>query len=354
MKQIWVLCGGPSTEYEVSLSSGRCVCQAIGGENRVVRPVIVLRSGDWLISEKVISGNESRDWVDEFFESGKAEWDQPGVSLPVALTRMMDEGVDCIFLAFHGQYGEDGSIQGFLQTAGIPYTGSGVLSSAVAFNKSVSLATFASFGLKVAKSVLVSRQEPFPEALKQLKFPLFTKPVCGGSSLGVTLVKCAAGLEAGISHALEHDSNALVEEKIEGVEVSCGVVDFIEDGHTVSRAMPPTLICPTEAEFFDYEAKYVPGKSKDVTPAPLPEPLLERIQQVAVEAHRALGCEGMSRTDMIVLPEADAVPVMLETQTLPGMTPTSLIPQQCAAVGISFAKFIDLLIEHALFKASQR
>lgn len=353
MEHIWVLCGGPSTEFEVSLSSGRCVCEAISTENRVVRPVIVTRGGRWLISDRVLRGDEPRDWLAEFFLPSLAEWNDSGLPLPAALTRMLDEKIDCTFLAFHGQYGEDGAIQGLLQTANIAYIGSGILASALAFNKAASLDIFAEAGLAVAKNVLATRQDPFPAGLSELKFPVFTKPVSGGSSVGVSLVKTADALEAGILHALEHDERALVEEKIEGVEVSCGVVDFIDDGQVVSRAMPPTLISPTEAEFFDYEAKYTPGKSTDITPAPLPPELMERLQTTALLAHKALFCEGMSRTDMIVRPEADAVPWMLETQTIPGLTPTSLIPQQCAAAGISFAEFIDLLIEHSLWRAEK-
>ncbi len=353
MKHIWVLCGGPSTEFEVSVSSGRCVCEAISADNQVVTPVIVTRGGTWLISDRTVRGSESRDWLTDFFLKSESEWNEAGVALPAALQRMLDEKIDCAFLAFHGQYGEDGAIQGLLQTANIAYIGSGILSSALAFNKAASLDIFAEAGLAVAKNVLATRQDPFPAGLSELKFPVFTKPVSGGSSVGVSLVKTAEALEAGILHALEHDERALIEEKIEGVEVSCGVIDFIEIDQVVSRAMPPTLISPTEAEFFDYDAKYTPGKSRDVTPAPLPPQLIERLQANALTAHKALFCEGMSRTDMIVLPEADAVPFMLETQTIPGLTPTSLIPQQCAAAGISFTKFIDLLIEHSLWRAIQ-
>lgn len=354
MKQIWVLCGGPSTEYDVSISSGRCVCRAISAKDREVRPVVVTRRGEWIISDNTIRHGEPREWLEEFFDSAlQTEWNITTIDLPTALARMLSDRVDCVFLAFHGQYGEDGGMQGLLQTAGIPYIGSGILSSAVAFNKATSLAAFAAAGLKIAKSVKVTRRDPFPPALSALQYPVFTKPVCGGSSVGVSLVKHPDQLEAGILHALEHDDSALVEEKIEGVEVSCGVIDFIENDEVVSRALPPTLISPTEAEFFDYEAKYVPGKSHDVTPAPLPAPVIQRIQQAAVLAHHALSCEGMSRTDMIVLTQEDAIPVMLENQTLPGMTPTSLIPQQCAAIGLSFEGFIDKLIDHALYRAAK-
>jgi len=316
-------------------------------EGRRVRPVIVTRDSRWLIADRVLEPGSDRAWLQEFFNQASADWDAPSVDIAEALRRMLTENIDCAFLVFHGDYGEDGGIQGFLQTAGIPYTGSGILASAVALNKAVALATFASIGLPIARSVLVTADAPNLEAARALKLPVFTKPVHGGSSLGVTLVKTVSDLEAGIAHALEHDHQALVEEKIEGVEVSCGVVDILENGKLVSRAMPPTLISPTEAEFFDYAAKYVLGKSKDTTPAPLPPDVIAAIQDVAMGAHKALGCEGMSRTDMIVKEAPGSKPTILETQTIPGMTPTSLLPQQCAAVGIDFPTFLDHLITHA-------
>lgn len=351
-RSIWVLCGGPSTEFHVSLSSGRFVTRHMVAAGTHVRPVVVNREGEWIISERAVAPHDrDRGWIDGFFDAAALE-DSPlaGIDLAAALARLQSDNVTCAFLAFHGQYGEDGAVQGLLQTAGVAYTGSGILASALAYNKSASLGIFAALGLPIAKSVVCTRAQPRPKELEQLSYPLFTKPVCGGSSLGVSLVKTPEALEAGIAHALDHDSAALAEEKIEGVEVSCGVIDFIENGEVVSRPLPPTLISPCEAEFFDYEAKYVAGKSRDVTPAPLPAPVIDRIQSIALKAHRALGCEGMSRTDLITQTHDDAQPVILETQTLPGMTPTSLIPQQCAAAGISFAQFINLLVEHALWR----
>lgn len=351
IKNIWVLCGGPSTEHEVSLSSGRVVCEQINLEGRRVRPVIVTRNGGWLVSDQVLEPNGGREWLGDFFASAGAEWNLPTAGIAKALQQMLDEPVSCAFLVFHGDYGEDGGIQGLLQTAGVPYTGSGILASAVALNKAVALATFARAGLRVARSIIVRDQNPLPAAVHELSFPVFTKPVHGGSSLGVTLVKERSQLAEGIRHALEHDKEALVEEKIEGVEVSCGVLDILTEGQLKSQAMPPTQICPVEAEFFDYAAKYIPGKSNDITPAPLPEDVIEGIQAYALGAHQALHCEGMSRTDMIVRPEPGSKPTILETQTIPGMTPTSLLPQQCAAVGISFPEFIDHLITHSLYRA---
>lgn len=353
-KTVWILCGGPSSEYEVSISSGKVVTEMMSEKGRIIRPVIVSRSGKWIISDKVISEKApDRTWLEEFFEQAKADWTADGVNFVDALQAMLDDNVDCAFLAFHGNYGEDGGIQGALQTAGINYTGSQILATAAALNKNVTLATLSQAGLKTAKSVTVTRDNPTSADLDKLTLPVFTKPVRGGSSVGVSLIKTREEIEAGISLALEYDFYAMVEEKIEGVEVSCGVVDLVVDGKIETQAMPPTLISPLEAEFFDYEAKYVAGKSKDITPAPLPPDVIHRIREAALAAHLALGCEGLSRTDMIVKPDPGSVPVMLEIQTLPGMTPTSLLPQQCAAVNISFAELLDHIINHSLLRAKQ-
>lgn len=351
-KRIWVLCGGPSTEFDVSLSSGKCVCQAINGETNTVTPVVVTRGGRWIISDRQVTGSESREWLDDFFTNAAADWNQESLPLSDALQAMIDSQVDCVFLAFHGQYGEDGAIQGLLQTAGIPYTGSGILASSLAFNKVASLDIFAKAGLPTARSVVATRQQPYPDGLAELNFPVFTKPVCGGSSLGVSLVHSEDELEAGIMHALEHDVRAMIEERIPGLEVSCAVIDVIHKNQVKPRALPPTLISPLNAEFFDYDAKYTPGRSRDTTPAPLEPNLLEMIQKTALQAHKALFCEGMSRTDMIIDPDGDALPYILETQTLPGMTPTSLLPQQCVAGGITFAEFIEQLIDHGIMRSS--
>lgn len=375
--KLWLMCGGPSTEHEVSLSSGKVVAQQMNLAGRTVRPVIVSRTGRWIVSERQLTESDRGDgWLDQLFESAAASGAADGMNVGQALSRMLSEEIDCVLPIFHGEYGEDGRLQGLLDSAEIPYIGSGVLASAVALNKAVAIATFARAGLKVARSARVSRRdfyaaahrvpttdarpelseedpelEQFPPAIRELKFPVFVKPVRGGSSLGVTPVHRPEDLAAALRLALGMDTEALIEEKIEGVEVSCGVVDLIKDGQIMPTSMPPTLIQPLEAEFFDYEAKYVPGKSRDTTPAPLPPEVIVAIQLCALRAHRALTCEGMSRTDMIVQPEAGAEPVILELQTIPGLTPTSLLPQQCAAVGIDFPTFIDALITHALFRA---
>lgn len=347
MKNIWVLCGGPSTEFEVSLSSGRVVCERIRLEEYLVRPVVITRSRRWIIAERVLEKDSDRAWLATFFKmAADPSSTKVGCDVAEAAARMIGEGVHCAFLALHGQFGEDGAVQGFLETLGIPYTGSDVLASAIAFHKILSLDIFRGAGLTTPRGMRVHRETPISKILEQLQLPVFVKPVCGGSSVGMSYVEKEEDLAPAIKLALATDTEALVEEKVVGVEVSCGVLDLVRDGSLVSTPLPPTEIRPLESAYFDYEAKYRPGKSKEITPANLPPTIIRKIQSCALRAHQALGCEGMSRTDMIV--REDGEPVVLETNTIPGMTPTSLLPQQAEAIGISFADFLDALIVHAL------
>jgi len=353
LKKIWVLCGGPSTEFEVSLSSGQIVCERIRLDEYVVRPVVITRSRRWIIAERVLEQGADRSWLATYFKmAADPSSTKVGCDVTEATARMIGEGVHCAFLALHGQFGEDGAVQGFLETLGIPYTGSGVLASAVAFHKTLSLDIFRGAGLTTPRGIRVDSGTSVSEILEQLHLPVFVKPVRGGSSVGMSYVEREEDLAPAIELALATDTEALVEEKVEGVEVSCGVLDLVREGSIVSTPLPPTEIRPLESAYFDYEAKYRPGKSKEITPATLPPNIIRRIQSCAIRAHHALGCEGMSRTDMIV--REDGEPVVLETNTIPGMTPTSLLPQQAQAIGMSFADFLDALLDHAFQRAQQR
>jgi D-alanine-D-alanine ligase len=352
VRRIWVLCGGPSTEFDVSLSSARVVCEHIELGNQIVKPVVITRNRRWIVPDWELTGERDRGRLQAFFaESAKADA-EAGITPAQALGLMLQEPVDCAMLALHGQFGEDGCIQGFLETAGVSYTGSRVFASALAFNKVLSIDVYRRWGLATADSIHASRATNGICDAARLKFPVFVKPVRGGSSVGMTPVASPDGLDAAIAKALETDSEVLIEEKVDGVEVSCGVLDLRSGNGVVPTAMPPTEIRPVDSSYFDYVAKYVPGKCVDITPAELSPAVLERIQACALTAHRALGCEGMSRTDMIVPDAGRGEPVILETNTIPGMTPTSLLPQQAAARGITFQEFLNGLIEHAIWRGT--
>ena len=253
------------------------------------------------------------------------------------------DSLDVAFILLHGPFGEDGTVQGFLDLLSIPYQGSGVLGSALAMDKNLAKILYRNNGLKVPDWYMAEKEDinnP-SKVLSQLGLPLVIKPACQGSSLGMTIARSEDEISEGLMKAFAIDNQVMVEEFIEGREITGGVL-----GNNELTALPLVEIIPGDQyEFFDYEAKYQPGASKEICPAVLDDPLTIRAQQHALTAHRALQLRGYSRTDMIV--SGDYIYV-LETNTIPGMTPTSLLPQGAAAAGLDFAALLDRLIELAL------
>lgn len=304
-----VVYGGTSGEREVSLNSGRSCAEAL---KKVGFTVELLDSAD------------------------KGD-----------LTRLLEGPFDLAFLALHGRGGEDGTIQGFLETAGIPYTGSGILASATAVNKSKAKECYASAGLRVAPSVTVEANDVFDaEDLREIietvgGVPCVVKPATEGSSLGMTIVRNEDDLPAAMATALSVDEEALVEGFVDGIELTVAVM-----GNDDIEALPVIQIVATEDEFYNYHAKYAAGGSKHLCPAPLTEEQTQEAQNMAIAAHAVLGCRGISRTDMIL--DADGQCWILETNTLPGMTGTSLVPDAARAVGIEFPQLCEKLVALAL------
>lgn len=251
--------------------------------------------------------------------------------------------IDVALIILHGRLGEDGTIQGLLDSLSIPYQGSGVLGSAIAMNKILSKQLYIQAGLPVAPYVVVDRNtvDPVRPVMDALPFPVVVKPEHEGSSIGLSIAKTPEDLPRSLERAWQYDRRCLVEQFIQGTEITGGVL-----GNEDLQALPLVEIIPGDRyEFFDYEAKYTPGASHEVCPARISESLTRRAQELAVRAHRALYCRGYSRTDMIVSGESLFV---LETNTIPGMTETSLFPQAAAAAGMSFSALLDRLIELAL------
>jgi D-alanine-D-alanine ligase len=334
-----VLMGGQTAEHEVSLASGRMIVQALDRRRYNVKPVTITREGQWLIP----SGYLTLDGPDE-------NASETALSMGSAIQRTRQDGIDVVFLALHGPLGEDGSIQGLIELADIPYTGSGVLASALAMHKARSLQVFQSAGLAVACYRAFDRWqwerrsgEILEEIEAALGIPCVVLPVELGSSVGVTIVRNREALTDAIDQALSYGNEVLIEEYLDGEEVTCGVLG--NDPGLEPVALVPTQIIPKQRDFFDYEAKYTPGASEEITPPVLPESLIREIQRVAIVAHKALGCAGLSRSDMRI---RNGTVYILETNTLPGMTPTSLFPQGAAAAGMSFPRMVDRLIELAL------
>ncbi|MAF32900.1 MAG: D-alanine--D-alanine ligase [Desulfobacterales bacterium] len=258
------------------------------------------------------------------------------------LVRLVSDApqIDVALIILHGPYGEDGTIQGFLDLLNIPYQGSGVLGSAVAMDKVISKQLYEKSGLPVPVYSAVKRSDVFdPEDLaEQIGLPLVVKPVNAGSSVGITIVESITDIKDAVESAFDHDDMILIEAFIPGIELTAGVI-----GNEVLNALPIIEIIPDKANaFFDYEAKYTAGVTQEICPARIDDALTEKAKTYAKIAHHALSCRGYSRTDMIFNNEELYV---LETNTIPGMTATSLFPQAAEVAGISFPTVLDKLIE---------
>ncbi|AEB08394.1 D-alanine--D-alanine ligase family protein [Desulfobacca acetoxidans] len=302
-----LLSGGKSSEREVSLKSGGQVFEALD----------------------------------------KAKYDIYRYDPQTDLRQLINDApnLDVALIIMHGRWGEDGTIQGLLDLLGLPYQGSGVMASALAMNKELSKTLYRQAGLKVPRAVFFSRQDAIdPRALEAaVGLPAVIKPVNEGSSIGVTVARHLDQLGAGIGEALAYDRRVLVEEFISGMEVTAGVL-----GNDALLPLPLVEIVPDKSHpFFNYEAKYLPGATEEIVPARLSPEMTIRVQECGLTAHRALGCWGYSRTDTIV---RDGEIYVLETNTIPGMTATSLFPQAARAMGLDFPALLDRLVELALEK----
>ncbi|MBK5277195.1 MAG: D-alanine--D-alanine ligase [Desulfuromonadales bacterium] len=296
--KIGVLMGGLSAERDVSLKSGTAVHQALLAQGY-----------------QAVAIDAGRDLA----------------------AVLVQEEIEAAFIALHGRYGEDGCVQGLLELLQIPYTGSGVLASALAMHKLYSKQTFASAGILTAPFHHFRRGEQV--RLEDLAFglPLVVKPVQEGSSVGVSIVRQADQLEAALAAAFQHDSEILVEQYIKGQEVQVGILD--------NRPIGAIEIVPKN-EFYDFEAKYTDGMAEHFFPARLAPALYEKAQQIGLAAHQALGCYGYSRVDLLVTEDGDCF--VLEVNTLPGMTALSLLPEIAAkGAGLSFETLVQQIIESA-------
>jgi D-alanine-D-alanine ligase len=304
MKKLTValISGGISSEREVSLNSGHQVFEALDKEKYTV-----LRY-------------------------------DPKTDLP----KLMADAptIDAALIILHGPYGEDGTVQGMLDLLGIPYQGAGVLGSALAMNKLAAKQLYEAAGLRVAPYICVRRTDPFDveACIETLGLPLVIKPVSGGSSIGMSIVKSREALMDAVQKAFEYDDHSvMVEAFIPGIEITAGVI-----GNDQLDVLPLIEIIPGEGyEFFDYGAKYTAGATQEICPARIDAALAEKARHCARIAHEALFLRGYSRTDFILKGDEFYV---LETNTIPGMTRTSLLPQAAQAAGISFTQLLDRLI----------
>ncbi|QTA82698.1 D-alanine--D-alanine ligase [Desulfonema limicola] len=299
--KIAVLSGGISSEREVSLNSGAQVINALDKDKY-----------------NVVCYDPKTD-----------------------LKKLIEDAdkIDAALIILHGPYGEDGTVQGLLDLLDIPYQGTGVLGSAIAMNKLVSKQLYEKAGLKVPRYMVVKPDniKDLDQCIKTLGLPLVIKPVNGGSSIGMSIVRSESMLKQAFEKAFIQDNTVLAESYIDGVELTVGIL-----GNNELTALPVIEIIPGENyEFFDYEAKYKAGATQEICPARIDDNLTQKIQTYAKTAHSALCCIGYSRTDFILKNNEIYV---LETNTIPGMTPTSLFPQAAEKAGYSFSQLLDKLI----------
>jgi D-alanine-D-alanine ligase len=300
-KKIGVLLGGLSAEREVSLKSGAAVHEAL-----------LARGYD------AVAIDVGRD-------------------LAQVLVR---ERVEVAFVCLHGRYGEDGAVQGVLELMGIPYTGSGVLASALAMNKIFAKQAFQAAGMIVAKYRVLKRGEPLATADLAAVLPCVVKPSQEGSSVGVSIVRSVGEISAALEMAFAYDVEILVEEFIRGAEVQVGILD--------DRALGAIEIVPKK-EFYDFEAKYTAGMAEHIFPARLSDDLYRKVLQAGELAHRALGCSGYSRVDFLVTDAGECY--ILEVNTLPGMTALSLLPEIAAkGAGVDFGELVERIALSAALK----
>lgn len=335
---VGVIMGGVSSEKEVSLESGRNIFSKM--DRKIYDPVPIFmdsQAGLWEIPLKLLMRNSTRDIEDDLAEEAK--------NIPYEALKAR---VDLVFLGLHGKYGEDGCMQGLLELLKIPYTGSGVLASAIGMDKSVARKTFAMSGIDVPKTVAVERRtwlsggqkEILAQIERDVAFPCVVKPTREGCSTAVKKVVSAAGIPAALEEAFLWDPVALVEEFLDGTEITCGVL-----GSNPPVALTPSETIPTD-DILSLEDKFLYGKGENKTPARVSEDVLKKIQEVAVAAFLALDLQGYARIDMFL--RKDGRIAVLEPNTLPGMTPSTVLFHQAAAAGITQAGLISRIIEEAL------
>ncbi|MVN23093.1 D-alanine--D-alanine ligase [Mucilaginibacter arboris] len=325
-RNIALMAGGYTGEYEVSINSARNIAANLDKEKYQVYTILVNRN----------------NWFYTSPEGENIEVDKNDFSLTLNGEKIK---FDAAFITIHGTPGEDGKLQGYFDMIGIPYNNCDAATSALTMNKAYTKAIVKDIlGLHVAGSVQVFRgqKEAVPERIQQLKFPLFTKPNNGGSSVGMSKVSVKEALPEALEKAFAEDEQVLVEEFIKGREFSIGIVKFDEE----IMVLPATEIISSK-EFFDYEAKYTPGVSQEITPADLSEAQNTRIKSIVKEAYRVLNCKGMTRIDFILQEETDDF-YFIEINTTPGQSANSLIPQQVRAAGMNLGEFYGRLIEEGL------
>jgi D-alanine-D-alanine ligase len=346
-----VIFGGRSTEHSISCVSAGSVLGAVDRDRYDVVAIGIAPDGRWVLAGDDPAALEAhgRDLPSVDADTGAAvalAGDpsvkgllvlEPGAA-PAALS-----GVDVVFPLLHGPYGEDGTIQGLLELAGVPYVGSGVLASAVCMDKEFMKVLLAARGLPVGPYAVVRRGDDLAAAVAGLAYPLFVKPARGGSSLGISKVASPDGLAEALETAWADDPKAIVEEGVPGRELECAVLQG-RGGAAPETSFPAEIL--VAGDWYDFEAKYLDGKTRFAIPAVVPDGVRDEVRALAAEAFTALGCAGLARVDFFL--RDDGAVIVNEVNTMPGFTPQSMYPRMWAASGVPYPELVDRLVGLAL------
>ena len=352
--RVAVVFGGRNSEHAVSIMGAGSVIKALNESGYEVIPIGITTDGRWVLA------SESQSYEIEGTKLPEVEHTGTELALPSGGSELvvLEHGkfpelrdVDVVFPLLHGPFGEDGTIQGLLEMAGMRYIGSGVLASAVGMDKAYMKALLKHAGLPIGDHVVVrdrdwrrDRARVLKEA-QELGWPVFVKPARAGSSQGISKANDLDELERAVEFAREHDPKVLIEAAITGREVECAVLEQLGD-EPPKASLPGEILVHGEHEFFDFEAKYYPDQMSLQVPADIPEEAAQRVRELAVRAFEALGCEGLARVDFFYRPDGSLI--LNEINTLPGFTSLSVAPQLWAASGLSYPELLDHLIKLAL------
>lgn len=341
-KRVAVLMGGKSPEYEVSISSGREVVRSLDKKKYEIYPVIISRDGEtWTeVSPKVLLG-----LGDPFELNGTNNEYYKGDEKELLVKDSLKSIVDIVFIAMHGPFGEDGEIQSILEDLEVLFTGCDSIVSALCIDKDLSKKVVkANTSVAVPNGINVAQDTAFSKIINKINtsrigYPMVVKPNKQGSSVGMSIVRDLEYLEGALTMAFKYSDEVIIEEYIAGDEFTCAVL-----GNEDPVALPIIQIIP-ENEYFDYHSKYQSKKTQEIVPAPISEDLRNIINKSAIDVYEALGCSGFSRIDFIV--DRKGNPWMLEINTIPGLTPASLLPKAAKSAGITMTDLLDKIIDYA-------
>ena len=355
--RVAVVFGGRSSEHAISCVSAGSVLRHLDRKRFDVIPVGIARDGAWVLGtddpERLAIHGRELPAVDPSATAVVLPGDPTRRDLVVLEPGRVGEvlaGVDVVFPVLHGPFGEDGTIQGLLEMAGLPYVGAGVLAGAAGMDKEFTKKLLAADGLAVGDLVVLRPDTATLTTAQRdrLGLPVFVKPARAGSSVGITRVTDWAVLDDAIATARAHDPKVLVEAAVVGREIECGVLE-LPDG-TVRASLPAEIRIVGSAAFYDFDAKYLDDECEFDIPAKLDDDVTERVRDAAVAAFRALDCQGLARVDFFVGP--DGLPVVNEVNTMPGFTPISMYPRMWAVTGVDYPTLLATLIDTALARGT--